>query len=97
MIKSGGENMKAHSLKEDTAQLLECFNRCRDNMQVVIVTGPTGSEKTALIHELHLAITTQKGFFLAGTFDKQQKGLKLSALADALKDFVQQCLGFAQK
>ncbi len=92
MIESEGENMKAYSLKKETAQLLDCFNRCRDTMQVVVVTGPAGSEKTALIHELHLPIKTQKGFFLVGTFDKQQKGSELTALADALKDFVQQCL-----
>ncbi|MCP4688913.1 MAG: AAA family ATPase, partial [Desulfobacterales bacterium] len=61
--------------------------------RVVEATGPAGIGKTALIRELYTPITTQKGFFLSGKFDQLNKGLAYTALADALKDFVHQCLG----
>ena len=46
-----------------------------------------------MIRELYTPITTQKGFFLSGKFDQLNKGLAYTALADALKNFVRQCLG----
>ncbi len=57
------------------------------------MTGSAGIGKTALILELLSPITTMKGFFLSGKFDQMSKGLAYTALADAMRDLIRQCLG----
>ncbi len=84
---------RLYSRKNETAKLLDCFNRSGKTGQVVAVTGRAGIGKTALIRELYTSITTRNGFFLSGKFDQLNKGLAYTALADALKDFVGQCSG----
>jgi len=84
---------KLYGRDKETARLLDCFSRCRDAGQVVAITGAAGIGKTTLIHKLYAPITAQNGFFLSGKFDQLDKGLAYTALTDALKDFVRQCLG----
>ncbi|MCP4687618.1 MAG: AAA family ATPase, partial [Desulfobacterales bacterium] len=84
---------KLYGREEEIARLLVCFSKSAEAGRVVEATGPAGIGKTALIRELYTPITTQKGFFLSGKFDQLNKGLAYTALADALKDFVHQCLG----
>ncbi len=84
---------KLYGREEETAFLLDCFNRCSRSGQTVTVTGAAGIGKTALIRELYVPITKGNGFFLSGKFDQLNRGLAYTAIAEALKEFVQQCLG----
>ncbi|MCP4679148.1 MAG: AAA family ATPase [Deltaproteobacteria bacterium] len=84
---------KLYGREKETYALFDYLNKCREVGQFVSVCGPAGIGKTVLVHELYTPITTGNGFFLSGKFDQMNRGLAYTAFADALKDFVHQCLG----
>jgi len=88
---------KLYGRENETNLLLNCFSKCRELGQLVTVSGNPGIGKTALIRELYTPVTTSNGFFLSGKFDQLNTGQAYAAFADALKDFVPQCLELDEK
>lgn len=71
--------------------LLNAFDRvATGNSELVLVAGPSGIGKTALINELHKPITRQHGYFIAGKFDQFNRNIPLSGFILAFRDLIGQ-------
>jgi PAS domain S-box-containing protein len=54
--------------------------------EMVLVAGPSGIGKSALVHEIHQSITQQQGYFIAGQFDSLCN-VPYSAITQAFNTF----------
>ncbi|MGG6239412.1 AAA family ATPase [Nodosilinea sp. AN01ver1] len=77
---------------EDSAQTLSPTTQ-PSKLEIMLVSGPAGVGKSALVQELYKAITARRGYFIAGKFDQLQRNAPYSAIADALRNLVQHLLG----
>jgi len=92
------------------AQLLEAFERVTQpdksselaevaslkRAEMMLVGGPSGIGKTALIQELYRPISQQRGYFISGKFDQLQRNIPYSAIGSALQSLVRQLLTESQ-
>jgi predicted ATPase/signal transduction histidine kinase len=94
-------SQKLYGREQDVEALLTVFHRVanRDTAlghmgrsELVLVTGPSGIGKTAVIHQLHPWILGQQGYFIQGKFDQFQRNVPFSALVQALRDLMTQLL-----
>ncbi len=74
-------------------KLLESFGRVAGGArELVLVTGPSGVGKSALINEVHRPLTEQSGYFISGKFEQYNRDLPYSALAEAFDGLCRQLL-----
>ena len=59
---------------------------------ILIVRGPAGIGKSALIREVHRKIAGKRGFFVTGKFDQYARHMPYSALIQALADAIDQAM-----
>jgi predicted ATPase/signal transduction histidine kinase len=84
---------KLYGRGAEIAVLLESFERSANGeVGTVLVCGPAGIGKTALVHEVHRPITQKRGYFAAGKFEQLQQDTPFSAIVSAIKDLVDQLL-----
>ncbi|MBA3534772.1 MAG: AAA family ATPase [Ardenticatenales bacterium] len=75
------------------AALLATFERVSQGAtELVLVAGYAGVGKSALINELHEPIVRQRGYFIAGKFDKFQRNVPYSALIQAFRTLIHRLL-----
>ncbi|WP_310486912.1 AAA family ATPase [Chamaesiphon sp. VAR_69_metabat_338] len=67
-------------------------NLARSPVEMVLVAGASGIGKTALVKEIYKPITQKRGYFITGKFDRLQRNIPYSAIAQAFKSLVQQLL-----
>jgi len=60
--------------------------------EIVLIAGPSGIGKSAIVQELYRPITGRRGYFIAGKFDQFHGGAPYSAFARAFQGLVQQIL-----
>ncbi|MBN1237653.1 MAG: AAA family ATPase [Gammaproteobacteria bacterium] len=78
---------------EESQALTDAFERVASGgVEAVLITGPAGIGKSALVQQLHEPITRRRGYFAAGRFDPLRRNVPLSGLVSALQDLVQQLL-----
>lgn len=58
----------------------------------MLISGPSGMGKTALVNEIYKPITRQKSHFVTGKFDQFNQNLPLSAFIQAFKGLTEQLL-----
>jgi predicted ATPase/signal transduction histidine kinase len=61
-------------------------------IEVVLVAGPCGIGKTALINELHKPIVRDRGYFIRGKFDRLQQDIPFTGIAQAFRHLIEQIL-----
>jgi PAS domain S-box-containing protein len=98
---------KLYGREREIATLLAAFNRvaspmahrdlaganlARSPVEMVLVAGASGIGKTALVKEIYKPITQKRGYFISGKFDRLQRNIPYSAIAQAFKSLVQQLL-----
>ncbi len=93
---------KLYGRKAELEALLAAFDRVAGTgnegsspfkVEMMLVSGYAGIGKSALVQELYKPITQKHGYFISGKFDQFQRNIPYSAIADALRNLVQQLLG----
>ncbi len=81
--------------REDAARaLLDAFERaCAGSNELVLLAGPAGIGKSALVREIHRPMVRHRGYFISGKFDQFGRDTPYSALAQALRELVLRILG----
>jgi len=73
--------------------LTTAFQRaCTGNVEIMMVSGPAGIGKTALVQEICKTVASQHSYFIAGKFDQFQDNIPYSALIRALQSLIRQLL-----
>ncbi|NJN67571.1 MAG: AAA family ATPase [Chloroflexaceae bacterium] len=84
---------KLYGRDAEVAALLAAFERVSQGAsEMMVVTGPAGVGKSALVQELYKPITHRRGYFVAGKFDQFQRDTPYSALIQALRVLIQHIL-----
>ncbi|MCP3921583.1 MAG: AAA family ATPase [Desulfobacterales bacterium] len=79
--------------EKEIGTLLSAFERVRqNNTELILVSGPSGIGKSALINEIQRTVVKQKGYFISGRFDKRKKETPYNAIIKALTMFGRQIL-----
>jgi len=60
--------------------------------ELVVLSGPAGIGKTTLVQQMHTPLGQQRGYFISGKFDQQQRDVPFTAIVSALHDLVRQVL-----
>lgn len=85
-------SQRLYGREVETDTLLGAFGRAsRDGAELVLVDGPSGVGKSALIRELYRPIAARRGRFVWGKYDKLNAA-PYAALADALSELVRDIL-----
>jgi len=90
---------KLYGREQESRSLSAAFDRIVANgtSELVLVSGYSGIGKSALVNELHKAITQSRGIFVAGKFDQYKRDIPYAPLAQALQDLIQQILCKSEK
>lgn len=84
---------KLYGREWEIETLLAAFDRVRGGAnEMMLVSGPAGIGKTALVQELYKAIARQEGIFIAGKFDQLQRNIPYTALIQAFQSLVRYLL-----
>jgi histidine kinase len=77
----------------EIARLLQAFESASVGpARLLLVTGQAGVGKSSLIQELHRAIVSRRGSFIAGKFDQLKRDVPYGALGDAVRGLIKQLL-----
>ncbi|MCB9749019.1 MAG: AAA family ATPase [Myxococcales bacterium] len=69
--------------------LLEAFDRVSGGgNEIVLVAGPSGIGKSAVIHEIHKPIVASRGYFIAGKFDQFTRDSPYASMIQAFRELV---------
>jgi histidine kinase len=69
-------------------QLLDVYHEVgKGAKEIIMVTGYSGTGKTALVNEIHKPISRDRGYFISGKFDQLQRTVPYSAFIQALNQF----------
>jgi len=79
--------------EENVEILLSAFERVsRGSTELMLLTGPSGVGKSAVIQEVHKPITQRRGHFVTGKFDQFNRDIPYSAVVQALRELLRQIL-----
>jgi PAS domain S-box-containing protein len=86
-------SQRLYGREAEIATLLAGFERAsQGRSEMVLVLGPPGIGKTALVQEVYEPITRSRGYFISGKFDQLQRNIPYSALIEALQSLIRQIL-----
>ena len=78
---------KLYGRDQDINTLLESFSQIGNGHgQVLLVPGPSGIGKTALVNELSMPVRNRNGFFIKGKFEQYQQNIPYFAFRQALAE-----------
>ncbi|TVP48413.1 MAG: GAF domain-containing protein [Mongoliibacter sp.] len=60
---------------------------------LVLVSGYSGTGKSALVHEIHKPITQKSGYFIEGKFDQYQRDVPYFAILQAFEELIEILMG----
>lgn len=69
----------------------------KGGMGLVLVSGYSGTGKSALVHEIHKPITQRSGYFAEGKFDQYQRDVPYFAILQAFEELIELQLGESQE
>jgi len=80
---------KLYGRESETTSIIQAFNRCSEGaMELLLVSGYSGTGKSALVNEVHKHITTNRGYFINGKYDQFQRSEPYYAIITAFKDLI---------
>jgi len=82
----------------EVQQLLDVYAQVAGGKSaLMLISGYSGIGKSTLVHEIQKPITESRGLFASGKFDQHQRNIPYSALIEAFRDLVNQCLTQSEK
>ncbi len=86
-------SQKLYGRDEAIATLLSVFERARQGApELLLVTGAAGVGKTAVVSEVHRALSQRDGFFITGKFDQLHRNTPLGPLSEAFRALIRRLL-----
>jgi predicted ATPase/class 3 adenylate cyclase len=80
---------KLYGRDQELNTLLESFDAAASGaLRMTLVTGNSGTGKSALVYEVHKPITAKRCYFISGKFDQFQREVPYYAILEAFKDLV---------
>ncbi|MBW4636411.1 MAG: AAA family ATPase [Iphinoe sp. HA4291-MV1] len=84
---------KLYGREEEVTQLLTTFERVsQGTTEMLLITGYSGSGKSALVNEIHKPIVRQRGYFISGKFDQFKRTIPYASVILAFQELVRQLL-----
>lgn len=86
-------SQRLHGRKTELAALEAALERVSSGArELVLVTGQSGSGKSALIQEIYKPMAKYRGFLITGKFEQLQRNLPYASLIQACRELVRQLL-----
>ena len=77
--------------KNEIAALEDALERVSQGAtEMVLVSGPAGVGKTALVGEIHQSVAQKNGYLISGKFDQLRHNIPYSALIQALRGLIRE-------
>ena len=77
--------------KDEIAALEDALERVSQGAtEMVLVSGPAGVGKTALVGEIHQSVAQKNGYLISGKFDQLRHNIPYSALIQALRGLIRE-------
>ncbi|WP_437287540.1 AAA family ATPase [Sorangium sp. So ce406] len=85
---------KLYGREREMTDLLRAFERVGDTgaTELVLVSGYSGSGKSALVHELCKRVVRERALFLSGKFDRYKREIPYFTLVQAFREAVRDIL-----
>jgi PAS domain S-box-containing protein len=85
---------KLYGREREVETLRASFDRVvnGDVRELVLISGSSGTGKSALVQELHTALVSSGGLFASGKFDQHTRDIPYAALAQAVQSLIRQLL-----
>ncbi len=86
---------KLYGRVQEAGMLLAAFSRVEKTgaPELVLISGYSGSGKSALVNELQNALVPSRALFACGKFDEYKRDIPYATLAQAIQSLVRQILG----
>jgi predicted ATPase/signal transduction histidine kinase/DNA-binding NarL/FixJ family response regulator len=89
---------KLYGREKEIDQLLGTYRDvCTGKKMMILVTGYSGTGKTALVNEIHKHISKDRGYFSSGKFDQLQRSTPYFAFIQALNQLCRMLLAEPQE
>ncbi|HEU4845872.1 MAG TPA: diguanylate cyclase [Burkholderiaceae bacterium] len=86
-------SQRLYGRERETAALLAAFERSAGGTsELLLVAGPAGSGKSAVVDEVQPAIVARRGCFLSGKFDQYRRDVPYAPLIQAFQELLRQLL-----
>ena len=84
---------RLYGRQEATSALLAALDRTSAGAaELLLLTGPAGVGKSALVQEIYKAIAQRSGYFIAGKFDQLGRHIPYAPIAQAFRELMRQLL-----
>ncbi len=86
-------SQKLYGRENEVRQLLNRFQRVSEgSSEFVLVSGYSGSGKTAVVKEVQKSIISVRGYFISGKFDRLKRDIPYSGIVQAFQDLIRNLL-----
>ncbi|MCU0394934.1 MAG: AAA family ATPase, partial [Chitinophagaceae bacterium] len=80
---------KLYGREQEINALLDAYQRCAaGGKELMLVSGYSGTGKSALVREVHKPITQNRGYFIEGKFDQFQRAVPYFAILQAFGELM---------
>ena len=80
---------KLYGREKEIETIVSSFEKCAaGHLEFVLVSGYSGTGKSALVHEVYKPITAKRGYFISGKFDQYQRVVPYYAILEAFRELI---------
>ncbi len=84
--------------ENERIELMQCFERtCKGLSEMMMVTGPPGIGKSALVNEIYKPIVAKNGYFIFGKYDQFRKDVPFSAIIQSFQGLIRQIISESEE
>lgn len=84
---------KLYGRGADIERLLAAFTRAGQGVpELLLLSGPSGIGKSAMVQEIHRLIARRGGYFIAGKFEQLNRSVPYAAITQAFRELLRQIL-----